>query len=234
LETFAGCSSIVRRHVERLTDAAKVRLRGADVGSGTESEAVATVEDDGEVEAHTAEADRVVVAPPPTKMKTSALGDDRRRIRCCTFGIPLSVSAICVVVLDLGESLVMSGFLFFRVGWMNAFLCGVIFKLALLSMCIKLAEGILLSGFFGRVGTMRCIGLPIQLWVRAHRMSRDILVSTLIIVCLAPLVLLNALNNACCPNCSVHHLLVYRDPGHTKRMEILVNDEDDAEDGSLV
>lgn len=90
-------------------------------------------------------------------------------------------------------------------------LAGVVLKWGLLSLALLLGESLLRSTCFKRIGAL---GLPLQLWVRAHRMARDILTSTLIFLALAPCVLLNGLNELSCPGCSVHHLLLYRDPGH--------------------
>merc|ERR1712228_711119 len=95
-----------------------------------------------------------------------------------------------VMALDLAEAAITLRDLAW-VGWSNALIAGLILKWSLLMMCVALGEGILRSQFFACAG---CCGLPVQLWVRAHRMARDILTSSLIFIVLAPIVLLNKLN----------------------------------------
>merc|ERR1719401_756542 len=89
-------------------------------------------------------------------------------------------------------------------------------------MFVQLGEGILRSRCFISAGPC---GLPVQLWVRAHRMARDMLTSSLIFfIGLAPIVLLNKLNELLCPGCSAHQLLIYRQPGHLARKEAVIVD----------
>jgi hypothetical protein len=53
-------------------------------------------------------------------------------------------------------------------------------------------------------------------------MSRDILTSSLILIVLLPLVLLNALNESFCHSCNVHQLIIYRSIGQQRRKDVLI------------
>merc|ERR1719188_1594690 len=76
-----------------------------------------------------------------------------------------------------------------------------------------------------------CASLPLQLWVRAHRMARDMIVSLVVVLPQLPLVLLVALNEHVCPGCGAHQLLIYRDPGTVERQEKVF--EVNAQDGEV-
>jgi len=93
---------------------------------------------------------------------------------------------------------------------------GLILKWGLQMVILFLLEGVLRARCFSSLGVF---GLPMQLWLHSHKMMRDIVTSSLIFWALAPWVLLNSLNDFVCPSCSVHMLLIYRDPGHLKRKE---------------
>lgn len=140
--------------------------------------------------------------------------------QCCEFGIPLTFSAWTVSCLDLAEA-VYAIYVFIVIGWRNAFVAGFILKWGLLIMCIFFGEGMLRARCCNLLG---CCGLPLQLWVRAHRMSRDIMVSSIIFSVMVPFVVLNSINDYLCPGCSAHQLLIYRDPGHLARTEAVVMD----------
>ncbi|CAE7376719.1 unnamed protein product, partial [Symbiodinium pilosum] len=73
------------------------------------------------------------------------------------------------------------------------------------------------SKCFARLGTA---GRPLELWVDALCMSRDFLVSLIIFLALSPLVLLSGLSEFLCPTFSIHHLIIYRQPGHTDREKL--------------
>ncbi|CAK9005987.1 unnamed protein product [Durusdinium trenchii] len=70
-------------------------------------------------------------------------------------------------------------------------------------------------------------------------MFRDILVSSIIFLALCPLVLLSGISEFICPTFSIHHLIIYRQPGHTDRENldfdpILIRmcfEEEDSEEG---
>ncbi|CAE8697969.1 unnamed protein product [Polarella glacialis] len=123
-----------------------------------------------------------------------------------------------VVAVDLSEAAYCL-YIFYKLGWRTAYLSGFILKWATLMM--------------RRDAQISLLRRPGQLWVRAHRMARDIACSSLIFWVMAPFVLLNSLNEYLCPGCSAHMLLVYRDPGHLARKEAVVVDilGGDLEDG---
>eukprot|EP00933_Yihiella_yeosuensis_P040353 TRINITY_DN34639_c0_g1_i1.p1 TRINITY_DN34639_c0_g1~~TRINITY_DN34639_c0_g1_i1.p1 ORF type:complete len:1965 (+),score=368.55 TRINITY_DN34639_c0_g1_i1:571-5895(+) len=164
-------------------------------------------------------------APPPAvgpaRMKSQVAGPETaKKQQCCHLGVPLAISSLLVVLFDLGETIYFIR-MFDQLGWRNAFLAGLILKWGLLVMCLFLAEGLLKARCCNVMG---CCGLPLQLWVRAHKMARDIFCSSLIFGAMVPLVLLNSLNEYLCPGCNAHQLLIYRDPGHLARKEAVVVD----------
>jgi hypothetical protein len=133
---------------------------------------------------------------------------------------PVLFSSILVFVLDISEaSFTLQDF--YWASWMKAFAAGLVLKYAALSVSLRLAESLL------RTQCFRCctfFSSPLTTWVRAHRMCRDVLTSSLILIFLAPWVLLNSLNECCCFGCSVHKLLIYRDAGHFAREKLDVKD----------
>mmetsp|Transcript_28400 Transcript_28400/g.81745 ORF Transcript_28400/g.81745 Transcript_28400/m.81745 type:complete len:600 (+) Transcript_28400:2-1801(+) len=129
--------------------------------------------------------------------------------------VPLWFSAIVVAVLQAVE--LVGPLLMMRlVGWNRAFVAGIVLKVMLLETLIFLAEGLLTSRCFHRAG---CLGQWLRLYVQANRMARDIGTSSFIFWTLAVGVPLNSLNEAVCPGCNLHLLLLYRDPGHLQRKE---------------
>jgi len=139
---------------------------------------------------------------------------------CCRYGIPLAISAILVICLDSYEIfLTLRELMAFD--WQDALLAGLILKYYLLTIFLYLGEALLRSRCHAHCSALT---MPIEMWVQAHRMARDILTSGLIICGLAPFVLLNSLNDNLCPGCSAHQLLIYRDPGHLARKEAVVVD----------
>lgn len=260
-ETLVGCSSILRRRLLRpkRSKAKSFRFRSAkssgteeakrgaasgrrDVETGTrESTAVTEEEEDEEEEAPHATAQDREVAPAPASAAPGPVdtpqGQEAPPRQCCEFGIPLTFSAWTVSCLDLAEA-VYAIYVFIVIGWRNAFVAGFILKWGLLIMCIFFGEGMLRARCCNLLG---CCGLPLQLWVRAHRMSRDIMVSSIIFSVMVPFVVLNSINDYLCPGCSAHQLLIYRDPGHLARTEAVVMDvlgedwlDGEVEDGRAV
>jgi hypothetical protein len=120
---------------------------------------------------------------------------------------PVALIAVLASGLDIAETAYALR-MFYIVGWTDAVLAGSVLKLLTLVICLCCGEDLLRSRCFRSVG---CFGLPLQLWVRAHRMSRDLLTSSIILGALVPLVILNGLNNFFCPGCSIHQLLIFRD-----------------------
>merc|ERR550534_83249 len=130
----------------------------------------------------------------------------------CSVKHPLAFSALAVVALDAAEAaFALSRFYF--VGWSRAFVAGILFKWGLMCMLVHLGEGLIRFSCCGRALA------PVELWVRAHRMARDIGTSSLIAAALSPLVLLTWLNDRLCPGLSLHHLLIYRNPNHLGKEE---------------
>eukprot|EP00913_Durusdinium_trenchii_P033684 g31533.t1 len=107
-------------------------------------------------------------------------------------------------------------------GWKKACMLALLLKIFWLRLCIGLALSsdqrtamtAIRSSCFERLG---CIGRPLELWLDALCMFRDILVSSIIFLALCPLVLLSGISEFICPTFSIHHLIIYRQPGHTDR-----------------
>mmetsp|Transcript_40541 Transcript_40541/g.75340 ORF Transcript_40541/g.75340 Transcript_40541/m.75340 type:complete len:295 (+) Transcript_40541:2-886(+) len=130
---------------------------------------------------------------------------------------PLVILAVLLVLLDTAET-VAALYDFMWIEWRGALIAGFVFKYATVCAFLYLAEEWLRSQHFQQ---WRDYGRPIELLVYAHRMARDLLTSALILVALSPFVLLNNLNLRCCPGFSVHHLLIYRDPGRPARENLM-------------
>jgi len=229
-ETLAGCSGILQRRLavaatRAAAMAAKIKRPRSDasspdrtgIGLEEESEELPDVE---EVPAHSVVEDMPVRPAPLARASTAPFWEEVRERVGCGMGIPLPVSAWVVLALDVAEA-VLSLSNLLRTGWSNAFMAGLILKYGLLSICLFLGEGMLRSRCFARLGRL---GLPLALWVRAHRMIRDILTSSLIFMTLTPIVMLTSANDYLCPGCNAHHLLIYRDPGHLAAKEALLVD----------
>merc|ERR1712107_357561 len=56
-----------------------------------------------------------------------------------------------------------------------------------------------------------------KLWLLAHRMAFDLIVSMFIFITLMPFALFDKLRMSCCAGCSIHQLLLFRDAGHAQR-----------------
>jgi len=209
LEGSAGCSSMFRRKLEAMRERGRAR-RPSRGRAGDDEDP-----EEEEAGAHREDRDTLVRPAPPTKMKTTPFWDSVRKRSGCGLGIPLPVSALIVLALDILESGV-GLYPLYRLRWWNGLLSGLILKWCMQMIVLFLAEGVLRARGFAAIGMF---GLPIQLWVHSHKMLRDIITSSLIFWALAPFVLLNALNDCLCPGCSAHMLLVYRDPGHLRRKE---------------
>lgn len=138
--------------------------------------------------------------------------------KACIKEVPLGMSALAVLILDAFEATFIL-YSFYSVGWLKAFAAGMILKYSVLSCCVNLAEDATRLQCFNENGRL---GKILVIWVRAHRMCRDLLTSSLILLALVPLVMLTSLNSSACPGCSAHNLLLYRDPGHFRRAEVRV------------
>eukprot|EP00928_Gymnodinium_smaydae_P034316 TRINITY_DN24351_c0_g1_i1.p1 TRINITY_DN24351_c0_g1~~TRINITY_DN24351_c0_g1_i1.p1 ORF type:complete len:1914 (-),score=312.77 TRINITY_DN24351_c0_g1_i1:172-5913(-) len=138
---------------------------------------------------------------------------------------PLATMSLAVIALDILE-MYFSLNLFITVGWTKAVVAAVVLKFSLIDFLLWLMEGLYKSPNFNNESF---IGKPISLWLYTHRMARDLIVSAFMFWTLGFFVLLNQINEACLPGCSLHMLLIYRDPGHLKRTEALMvaRDEDE-------
>jgi len=180
-------------------------------------------EDLDESVAHSREKDRAVQPAPEVDDVES--GSESRRCCCsmpkktscccCTFGLPLALSALVVVILDLAEAFFALHRLYLA-GWWNTFLAAFVLKWGIIGLLLVLGEGWLRM----RWGRLGCAWAPLDLWVRAHRIARDMAASSLILVLLLPFVVLNKLNDCLCPGLSLHHLLMYRNPNHLMKREV--------------
>jgi len=145
-------------------------------------------------------------------------GEDDRM--CCPTGLPFAYSATVVMLLQLAEGVASLVFLWMY-GWHKTFFAGLLLKMLLLEIVIVLSEGILRS----RCSTsFSAIIMPLDIWVHANRMMRDMITSAFIFITLMPWVFLNVLNERMCQGCSAHQLLIYRDPGHLQRKEAVIVD----------
>ena len=64
------------------------------------------------------------------------------------------------------------------------------------------------------------LAMPLETWVRAHRMTRDIFTSMLTFWQLGLVVALNSLDESLCRSGNLHMLCLYRDRGHAPRQEV--------------
>jgi hypothetical protein len=212
LEMVGGCSSSVRRTVEARVQGWQRRRREA-AGSGEK------IEDPEAAEPSKRAEDFTAAAPAPARMKTSELAERMQDRLGCALGVPLPITALLVICMDAAELLFALRDVYY-VGWTNALLAGVVLKLTLLSAAIIFGEGVLRSETFARVSAWWApLAMPLETWVRAHRMARDIFTSALIFLPLSLFVVLNSLNESLCPSCNLHQLCLYRDPGHAARKE---------------
>jgi len=162
-------------------------------------------------------ADHAVTPRAPTRMKTRKFWD---KCFAINLGIPLPVSALVVAGLDIAEG-IWGLTNFYRLEWYNGLMAGIILKWAMLVLILFLMENVLRNSIVRKVGML---GLPLQLWTHSHKILRDIVTSSIIFWALAPFVAFNSLNDFLCPGCSLHMLLIYRDPGHLKRKEVLLTE----------
>ncbi|CAE7353895.1 CHLG [Symbiodinium natans] len=102
-------------------------------------------------------------------------------------------------------------------GWKKACMLAFLLKMFWLRLCVGLAMTAIRSWCFERLGA---VGRPLELWLDALCMFRDFLVSLIIFLALSPLVFLSGLSEFLCPTFSIHHLIIYRQPGHTDREKL--------------
>jgi len=209
VEGCAGVYNVMRRI--RLRPRLPQRLsRSSD--SAPRHEEIAEAEEDPKT--HRRDEDRAVKPAPAVP---SEVADDSQGARkgCCQFGIPLAFSAGIIVCLDIAEAVCLLSPLIW-IGWRNTMVAAMVLKWGVLSLLVNLGEGVLRVGIPNKI---ECLIAPLDLWVRAHRMARDIFTAALILAGLLPLVLLNRLNHCLCPGLSLHNLLMYRNPNHLRKRE---------------
>jgi len=121
---------------------------------------------------------------------------------------PLALVALLVISLNVLET-ALTLVRFGVIGWMDAVVAGSILKLLVLVACLNCAEDLLRckqvcsSRYTLSVASLR-------LWVHSHRMARDVLTSTVILIALVPFVVLNTINECVNPDCNLHQLFFSR------------------------
>jgi len=164
--------------------------------------------------AHVTETDRPVQPALPAPQVSAS--NEASSKRCCIFGLPLAISALVVVSTDFIEAF-LSLYRLYHIGWSNALLAALVLKMGIIALFLQIGEGILRKQWGPRVSRLV---VPLDLWVRAHRIARDMASAFVILASLMPLVLLNKLNDCLCPGLSLHHLLMYRNPNHLMKKEV--------------
>lgn len=121
-------------------------------------------------------------------------------------GIALPVSAILVVGLGVAEAVMPLSTLYMH-GWHRALVAGLMLKLLIYRLVLFLAEGVLRCRYFQSI---RGVCRPLEFFVYANRLAKDLMISSFMFSTLAFGVLLNTLNEVVCPSCNLHQLLIYR------------------------
>jgi len=194
-------------------------------------------------------------APEPagasaSETETESSGDsgseDERR---CKFPmvVPLPVSAMVVVVLQVVEAVAVFGLQMQGTGWWRTLVSGMVLKFLLFDFLLFICEGVLRSKCYREhdytndadtsdtakscIWFWRQILQPFNLWVHANRMFRDMFTSGFIFAALSPFVFINWINEMLCEAYSLHQALVYRDPGYLeqKSVGVVKGTEDDSE-----
>lgn len=123
-----------------------------------------------------------------------------------------------VTLLDLGEA-IFSLRQLLQIEWVKSFAAGMVLKYSLLSFLLFCAECIF-SFKDGPPAKFDWLKKPLKRWLQAHRMAFDLLVSSIIFWPLSLVVLLDKLRElAGCNGMSLHHIFIFRDPGHTQRRQ---------------
>jgi len=148
-------------------------------------------------------------------------------LKCRSRKPHLAAAALGVSVLDVIETLVKLRELLI-IGWLKSFTAGLVLNYAMLSLLLAAAECTFRfkcsppSSALGKV-----LADALKLWLQAHRMAFDMIVSSFIFWTLAPGVAYDRLRSVICYSCSIHQLLVFRDPwGHLARAEAQVGIRD--------
>jgi len=130
------------------------------------------------------------------------------------FRVPVWLMALVVIVAVAFEMLFALKSLV-AVNWWMTVLTGVILKYSFLSLMLVCCECLLSL----RCPMQCCIVCKwpkacLELWLLAHRLAADALISAFIFSVLSFGVLWDWLRSTlCCTSCSLHNLLIFRDPG---------------------
>lgn len=214
LESILGCPRSVPMTTAKKTRAVDLE---ESTSSSDEDGGAGAASDDG-VPAHDRMTDTVIARD----------SSDEEEERGCKLpeAVPLSVSALLVTGIQVIEA-VIPIYAAFRplsgqqgLGWGKTFVAGMILKYLLYEVFLFLAEGVLRSRCWDRVGGFLQF---LSLWVHANRMFRDMFISGFILATLFPFVLLDTLNAMLCRGCSLHNLLIYRDPGHLAKEAAVIH-----------
>ncbi|CAE8584857.1 unnamed protein product [Polarella glacialis] len=132
----------------------------------------------------------------------------------------LPQAALMVVVFDSCEAI---GGLWklASVSWWKSLAVGLILKYSLLSLTLLCCECLFrLKGPEPQGAFAHWLKSTVRLWLYAHRMARDVAVSALIFGALSLAVLFDLCRSSLCDGCSLHNILIYRDPGgaHSNRI----------------
>lgn len=218
LETILGCPRSVP-----MTTAKKTRAVDLE-----ESTAASSEEDSDDSETAARSDDGVPAHDRMTDTVIARDSSDEEEERGCKLpeAVPLSVSALLVTGIQIIDAVVPIYAAFHPLsrhnglGWGKTFVAGMILKYLLYEIFLFLAEGVLRSRCWDQVGGFLQF---LSLWVHANRMFRDMFISGFILVTLFPFVLLDAFNAMLCRGCSLHNLLIYRDPGHLAKEAAVIH-----------
>jgi len=134
---------------------------------------------------------------------------------CCKGSCPMmfvSLGCSLCILLDLRPLIWMA-----EATWRRALVAGLLYKYFWFRICIHFVRVFIRTKVFKQLGKY---GRPFELWLWGTGMSRDVVVSSFIFWTLSPVILLSSCSQIVCPTWSFHHLLVYRQPGHSTRESI--------------
>eukprot|EP00931_Biecheleriopsis_adriatica_P013173 TRINITY_DN11451_c0_g3_i1.p1 TRINITY_DN11451_c0_g3~~TRINITY_DN11451_c0_g3_i1.p1 ORF type:complete len:761 (-),score=97.63 TRINITY_DN11451_c0_g3_i1:102-2054(-) len=203
-----------KRKIKERRDVERGDSSSSSDSSGSEDEALTrrgeAVVDEAPV--HRRATDTVV--EPPTRREAA-------EERGCKLpeSVPLAISAIVVTVLEVAEAFAPLSYVVYGTGWRRTLVAALVLKYLLYGIVLFVAEGLLRSRCYD---STRAFLQPLNLWVHANRMFRDMLCSAFILLTLSPFVLVNSFNDFLCPGFNFHQLLIYRDPGHLFRQEAVI------------
>jgi len=145
--------------------------------------------------------------PPETPSKPS---------KCCgkwpLWGVALGV--LIGTLLELRPT-----FSLWHIGWRRLSLVVLLYKVFWLGFIRELVTTLVQSSCCSK---WERVLEPLDLWLLSTRMVMDVLTANFIFWAMAPVVLLSCISEAVCPTWSIHHLLVYRQPGHSMRQTVEV------------